>query len=69
MNVVETVAGFLRSNTSTNFCQACLHKQLGVKARSQIEYATLRLALSPDFGRKYATCSVCGRVRRVIWAS
>ena len=64
----KRVAVFLRRHTGERFCITCLQKKLRVKARSQVEDATRRLGLMQNFDRQYATCSVCGKVRKVIRA-
>ena len=64
----ESVGAFLRRNTGESFCMACLQKKLRVEARSQVHDATKRLGLMQNFDRHYVTCSVCGKVRRVIRA-
>ena len=66
MKFGESVAAFLRKNTGKNFCDACLQEKLRVKARTRVEYATLRLGVTQGFRKEFAACSVCGKVRRVI---
>ena len=65
MTIVGTVAAFLTSDRDKSFCDSCIKDNLGLKHSYQAQSATSALAVSTGFRKRYAHCSVCGKVRRV----
>jgi ribosomal protein S14 len=67
MDLAGRAKGFLILHESTDFCDECLARALGVTA-AEARQAVAALAKSPTILRDRWTCTSCGRTRDVTRA-
>ena len=59
MTIPERIYSFLRERTPKPVCDDCLAKHNDVSQRQTVNTIASALALTTDFDRREATCSMC----------
>jgi hypothetical protein len=66
MTVLEDVSDFIVGKSPKAVCDDCIASHLKLSVRQHANHKTRELAETPRFERLTDTCTVCGKVKKVI---
>ena len=66
MTVLEQVRTFVTQQWPRPVCDDCIANRLNLSVRQHANHKTRELMRTKGFDRRVDTCSICGKVKKVI---